>query len=221
MVRSTLKLFILLSALSFSASKLTMAQSPNDCVLPAVAVAPTDQTKTFIRKGNGEWAAPRIGGGSHKGVDLIVNASHAENLPYAVQPVATGKVAYSRLNGSQSTGYGNLIVIDHGRGCYSLYAHLANLPFTPIATGGNLLVKVGDSVGPGKVIGYFVDIKADVDSSGNAQTTAPEARHQIHFALIKAPSGRTSITSLGAILGNDGVIFDPTQFLLSKGYKYF
>lgn len=36
---------------------------------------------------------PRIGGGNHKGVDLIVSASYPENALYAVQPIAAGKVA--------------------------------------------------------------------------------------------------------------------------------
>ncbi|WP_197729962.1 peptidoglycan DD-metalloendopeptidase family protein [Rhizobium ruizarguesonis] len=212
---------ILAAAIIFSWVTPLAAQSPIDCPLPGITVAPTDNSKTFIRKGNGEWGAPRASGGTHRGVDLIVNASYPDNAPYAVQPMAAGTVAYSRLNGTQTTGYGNLVVIDHGTGCYSLYAHLANRPFTPIAAGGNLLVNVGDSVGPGSPIGYFVDIKSDVDSSGNAQTTSPEARHQVHVAFIRAPSGRTSTTSLAAIVGNDGAIVDPTAFLLSQGYQYY
>jgi len=102
-----------------------------DCDLGVLTAAPTDITKTSIRKGNGQWDAPRAGGKKHQGVDLIVNASYPENAPYAVYSVAPGKVAYSRLNGTESSGYGNLVIIDHGKNCYSLYAHLAGQPFTP------------------------------------------------------------------------------------------
>ena len=122
--------------------------------------SPTDPAKTFIRKGNGEWNAPRGDGKTHGGVDIITNMSHPEKTSYEVRSVAQGIVAYSRLNGTKlDEGYGNLIVIDHQNGCYSLYAHLASDPFIPMKPGGNLLRKRGDKVGPGELIGYFVDIK--------------------------------------------------------------
>lgn len=189
------------------------------CALGANAFAMTDTSKTFIRQGNGEYGAPRLSGGAHTGVDIIVNATHRDNASYAVRPIAPGTVAYSRLNGTQTTGFGNVIVVDHGSGCYSMYAHLANLPFTPIQPGGNLLRQVGDRVTPTDTIGYMVDIVADVDSSGNAQSTAPEARHQVHFELIEAPSGRRSMTSLAAIISPAGSRIDPTPTLRSLGYR--
>lgn len=185
--------------------------------LPTGAI--TDTNKTFIRKGNGEWNAPRAEGASHTGVDIIVNASYPDNAPYSVFPVAAGTIAYARLNGSPSAGYGNVIVVDHGTGCYSLYAHLASLPFTPASAGSNLLRAVGEKVTVSDRLGYFVDVKADVDSTGNAQSTAPEARHQVHFALIAAPSGRQSTGGLANILKADGAFVDPTALLLSKGYS--
>lgn len=204
--------------LAIAASSQAPGQTSIECPAIALTAAPTDTSKTYIRKGFGEWGSPRQDG-THKGADIIVNASYPDNPPYTVYPMAAGKVAYSRLNGTQSTGYGNVVVVDHGTGCYSLYAHLANLPFTPIQAGGNLLVKVGDQVTTSNRIGYFVDIRADVDSSGNAQNTAAEAREQVHVAFIRAPSKRTSTTSLAAIIGNDGMIVDPTPFLKSKGYQ--
>ena len=41
-----------------------------------------------------------------------------------------------------------MVIIDHGNDCYSLMAHLANNPFTPLTSNlsAALLVKVGDSV---------------------------------------------------------------------------
>lgn len=204
------------SGLAYTAQ--THAQTA--CDMKGLTTGPlTDTSKTFIRAGNGQWGAPRGEGKTHQGVDIVVNASHSENQPYAVFPVANGTVAYARLNGSETSGFGNLIVVDHGNGCYSLYAHLAGKPFTPMKAGGNLLRQVGDPVDTTDLLGYFVDIQADVDSSGNAQKTASEARHQVHFAFIQAPSGRRSKTSLSDLLKSDGTIIDPTPYLLSKGYK--
>jgi murein DD-endopeptidase MepM/ murein hydrolase activator NlpD len=180
----------------------------------------TDIGKTFIRKGNGEWGAPRPGDKPHGGVDIVVNASYPDNAPYAVFPIASGVVAYSRLNGTETTGYGNTVVVDHENNCYSLYAHLASSPFTPIKPGGNLLRKLGEPVQALDPIGYFVDIKADVDSTGNARSTAPEARHQVHFELIDAPSGRKgSGRLLDVIFKNDGMRIDPTPVLRGLGYQ--
>jgi murein DD-endopeptidase MepM/ murein hydrolase activator NlpD len=183
-------------------------------------IAITDTSKTIIRKGNGEFGAPRSNGGVHQGVDIITNASYSSSEPYAVFSIAAGTVASSRLNGTPTTGYGNVIVVDHGNDCYSLYAHLANLPFTPISPGGNLLKKIGDKLKTGDVLGHFVDIKAEMESTGNAVSTAPEARHQVHFELIRAPSGRSGTGGLNAtILRSDGVREDPASILISLGYK--
>lgn len=189
------------------------------CDVGLFKAPPTDLTQTFIRKGNGEWNAPRENG-VHSGVDIVTNMSLEHPSAYEVRSVSQGVVAYSRINGSGDTGYGNLIVIDHQNGCYSLYGHLASRPFSPITLGGNLLRKIGDEVRPGEVIGYFVDIKSDVDSTGNARRTASEARHQMHFELIVAPRGRKGNGSLRDIIfRHDGQRTDPTGLLKSLGYS--
>lgn len=186
-------------------------------VLPAT---PTNVGKTFIRKGFGEFDAPRKGGEStHKGVDITRNSSDSDLNSTAVFSVAAGSIAYSRVNGSSTDGYGNVVVVDHGNGCYSMYAHLASKPFTPAKPGGNLEVSLGAKVAVGQRIGYFVDIKSDSDSTGNAVRTDPAARSQVHFQLIEAPSGRSSATALAAITRADGMVVDPTPFLTKLGYK--
>ncbi len=54
-----------------------------------------------------------------------------------------GVVTYAQVSGSMTSGYGQLIIIDHGNGRESYYAHLSGYA-----------VKAGDRVGQGQVIGY-------------------------------------------------------------------
>lgn len=210
-----------LALFGFAVGIVTATASTAFACDPALLKFPiTDKSKTHIRKGNGEWGAARSGGGSHGGVDLVVSTSQPDNSAYVVHPIAAGTVAYSELNGTETSGYGNVVVLDHGNNCYSLYAHLAGAPFTPMKPGGNLLKKIGDKVDGTDILGYFVDIKAEVDSTGNARSTAPEARHQVHFELIAAPSGRKGPGMLGAsILKSDGKRVDPTGVLTGLGYQ--
>ena len=197
-----------------------ICHSVEACELPAPISAVTDISKTHIRKGPGEWAAARPNDRPHGGVDLVANASYPEKASYTVNAIAGGIIAYSVLNGSESTGYGNLLVIDHGKNCYSLYAHLSNLPFSPIHSGGNPLKRVGDKIGAGEFLGYFVDIKSDLDSKGGASATASETQHHLHFELIDAPSGRTGPAGLvDAIFRADGVRENPTPLLERLGYQ--
>lgn len=68
----------------------------------------------------------------NNGIDI--SASYGDN----VQSVAPGKVVYA----DRFMGYGNLILIDHLDGYYSLYGHLAEI-----------LVNVGKDVDEGRIIG--------------------------------------------------------------------
>jgi septal ring factor EnvC (AmiA/AmiB activator) len=87
------------------------------------------------------WPAPGIvvarfgpdsGGGQRNGVEI----SLADGRP--VHAVHEGTVAYA----DQFTGYGSLVIVDHGEGAYSLYGHLESLD-----------VKRGDRVDPQTRIG--------------------------------------------------------------------
>lgn len=71
---------------------------------------------------------------NHTGTDI--------GVPQGVEIHAaqSGVVTLSRYNSS----YGNYCIISHGNGCATLYAHQRQLP----------LVKVGDTVEKGQVIGY-------------------------------------------------------------------
>jgi len=74
----------------------------------------------------------RSGGAPRNGIEISI----AEGRP--VRAVHDGTVAYS----DQFTGYGNLVIIDHGEAAYSLYGHLESLD-----------VKRGDQVGPQTQLG--------------------------------------------------------------------
>jgi lipoprotein NlpD len=88
----------------------------------------------------------------HTGVDL---AGDRNQEIYAAR---TGTVTFS---GRTRTGYGNLIILDHGNGLETLYAH-----------DQDLLVHVGDTVDKGQLI-------AHVGRTGNATTP------HCHFEIRK------------------------------------
>ncbi|EEE37987.1 putative M23 peptidase domain protein [Rhodobacteraceae bacterium KLH11] len=172
----------------------------------------------------GEYGADRKGGTKkHSGADITTRLTTTDPMAYAVFAVAEGVVAYAKFNGlTYDDGWGQVIILDHGNDCYSMYAHLAASPFIPWADdkAQPFMVKLGEKVTKGQHIGFFVDIDKGLDSTGNAQRTAAGARWQTHFELIEAPSGRAgSGTIKGDIFGNDGKSVDPTALLLDLGYK--
>lgn len=88
---------------------------------------------------------------SHKGVDL------ASNKGNKVKTMAKGKVIRSEV----SSGYGNLIEIDHGNGFKTRYAHL-----------NKSYVKVGQYVAQGEAI-------AEVGSTG--RSTGPHLHYEVIY----------------------------------------
>lgn len=183
--------------------------------------APTDTTRTFIRKGAGEYGAAR-GSNTHTGVDILTRASYPDVDAYAVRAMADGTIAYAQFNGGNlDQGFGNVVAIDHGSDCYTLFAHLASSPFSPLPEepSAALLVNVGDPVKKGDVIGYFVDHTSGVHSTGNAMRTAAGARWQTHIEFINASSGRRGPGGIGdVLLSGGGSRVDPTATFLDLGY---
>ena len=97
----------------------------------------------------------------HKGIDIGTNAEIGKRVIAA----ASGTVIYSayQAGSSSSAGYGNYLIIYHGNGYCSLYAHM-----------DSKAVSTGQKVSQGQLIGY----------SGNTGGVAPH----LHFEIRKATS---------------------------------
>ena len=111
-----------------------------------------------LHKEGTSWTAPmrnwqvigyKPGQGDHVGRDYWAVDLYSSNS--AVYPTRSGTVVYAQWNCDKSPGqpycYGYVVVIDHGNGIYSIYAHLA----------ANGLPKVGNSVGTNTQIGTMSD----------------------------------------------------------------
>lgn len=72
----------------------------------------------------------------HTGVDL------AAALGTPVQAADGGRVVYAGINGSLTSGYGNLVIVDHGNGRETWYAHLHTID-----------VQQGQQLAQGEVLG--------------------------------------------------------------------
>jgi hypothetical protein len=180
-----------------------------------IATTPTLLASTLLRGGPGAFGAPRGAGHTHQGVDIVANQSLQDKSIYQVRVTADGKIAYCQINGSASTGYGYTVVVDHGNGFYTLYAHLA-------INASNGLVTMGQVVSEGAIIGYLADLANDEKSSGNvlADVVAPYDKIQLHIECFEAPQGRSSTGQLKDI--KDGcTLDDPTLRLQALGYQSF
>ena len=72
----------------------------------------------------------------HAGIDL----GAAAGTP--VKAADGGTVTFAKVSGSMTSGYGQLVVVDHGNGRETYYAHL-----------GNINVQEGQQLKPGEVLG--------------------------------------------------------------------
>ena len=97
----------------------------------------------------------------HKGIDIGTNAEEGKRVVAA----ASGTVIYSayQYGTSSSPGYGNYVIIYHGNGFASLYAHMQSKS-----------VSSGQYVSQGQTVGY----------SGSSGGVAPH----LHFEIRKASS---------------------------------
>ncbi len=126
-----------------------LIDGPGGCTLPAggaygsgAFIWPT--ANTYL-SGNDYWSG-------HLGVDIAA----ATGAP--VVAADSGLVVYS---GTIGGGYGLMVMIDHGNGYHTLYAH-----------NSDLVVRCGSSVGQGQVIAY-------AGSSGNS--TGPHLHFEVRY----------------------------------------
>ena len=197
---------------SFSSS----SERTRECLASGRSSPPTDVSRTFIRAGLGEYLARR-GSGVHNGVDIVATGSHRDNRATEVLAVRDGKIAYARLNGSDTGGYGNTVVVDHYDGTYTLYSHLSME--RPASSSSNLLVSVGDVVCAGQLLGHFRKVSEDFDagSTGNAVRLPAHLSYQVHVAFFRAPSGRSSAGKISDLMIDSGAWYDPTSFMREHG----
>lgn len=107
-----------------------------------------------------------FGQNGHGGIDFAWLIKYATGIPVPILAAEAGKVTQvvNNLDRDMRTrGYGNQVVIDHGNGIKTRYAHLAK---------GSVRVKVGQVVPQGHTIGIM----------GN--TGYSFGRH-LHFEVIK------------------------------------
>lgn len=123
-----------------------LQQLINQLSKQAKAVSPPLVGPFAARKGKLRWptdgeVASRFGRQKHRKLKTVTfNKGIGIRAPLGrqIQAVYDGTVLYA----DWFRGYGRLIILDHGQGFYSLYAH-----------GSELLVQVGDGVRAGQVIG--------------------------------------------------------------------
>jgi murein DD-endopeptidase MepM/ murein hydrolase activator NlpD len=124
----------------------------------AHAAAQTAKVPPGAMQGGGHFAWPVSGlitqryGPWHRGIDLATNTG---------TPVKASDAGFVVFAGWSNDGYGYHIIIDHGHGFQTLYAHLSKM-----------LVNAGQSVTQGMVIGA-------VGSTGNS--TGPHLHFEVHL----------------------------------------
>jgi murein DD-endopeptidase MepM/ murein hydrolase activator NlpD len=182
-----------------------------------VEIAPTSVPDSVLRGGPGAFGAPRSEGKKHTGVDIVSRQSSQDKSVFRVMAVSSGVVAYAGYNGEVSEGYGYTVVIDHTNNIYTLYGHLATLASAS-------MVKVGDRVKRGQIIGYMADLANGERSSGNvlAQVVGKYDKIQLHFEVFRAPAGRFSRASINKDIKKlDFQLIDPTSELSGFGYANY
>ncbi len=201
--------------LALSLLPLTLLSAAEPDAPRAFVHSPTRTEATQLRGGAGAFNAARKGGRRHSGVDIVANQSSPDPWTYEVYAVREGIVAYARPNESEDGGYGYTVVLDHGDGYYTLYAHLARFASADLPA-----LKVGDSAPAGYVLGYIANLDTGELSSGNAKAKSVSVAEkiQLHIEVFSAPSGRHSDKALAPLKKGGGAI-DPTPALQAMGYR--
>ena len=166
-----------------------------------VVYANGDPEVVYISSNYGYRKDPRTGKRTmHNGVDIAGGKEGKVNIIAAKDGVVVYPTASSPLNCPSNSdvknncggGYGNYIIIQHGDGNYTLYAHLYP---------GTITVKAGDSVKQGQVIGKM-------GSSGKS------TGNHLHFEIREGSnSGSSAVDPLNYISkDNPRAVFTGDEF---------
>ena len=118
------------------------------------------------------YRSARISGWSfHGGVDIVKTGGHSTGIPIVAAASGTVVVAQKGYR-----GYGHTVVVDHGNGLQTRYAHMQP---------GSLRVRVGQSISQGQQIGC-------IGSTGNV--TGPH----LHFEVLKNGSKVNPLNYIGS-----------------------
>ena len=107
----------------------------------------------YMDQGNRDYACRSLTFSNHSGLDFGIGGFEEMDRGRPVYAAASGRIIqvedghFDRCSSGQcdgGDGYGNHVLIDHGNGKHSLYAHLRN---------GSIAVDIGDDVGCGEAIG--------------------------------------------------------------------
>jgi murein DD-endopeptidase MepM/ murein hydrolase activator NlpD len=141
----------------------SQAVAQNAARAGAPAAATTAKVPANAVQGGGHFAWPLSGtitqryGPWHRAVDIAIGMG---------TPVKASDAGFVVFAGWANDGYGYHIIIDHGHGVQTLYAHLSKMA-----------VKAGQSVTQGMLIG-------NVGSTGNS--TGPHLHFEIHINGVQA-----------------------------------
>ena len=119
---------------------------------------PVNTSKKISSPIGGRVSPGGIGSTNHKGVD-ICNVGYTSSV-FAVK---SGKVILANTSG-WGGGYGNYVVIDHGGGLTTLYAHMSVVKVSP-----------GDTVSQGTVIGV---------TGNTGASTGPHLHYEVRTTTI-------------------------------------
>jgi murein DD-endopeptidase MepM/ murein hydrolase activator NlpD len=140
----------------------------------SLAIAGTDASASDITSGFG-WRKDPFNGASkfHSGVDI--RASYGRD----VTAVAPGRVVSAGVEG----GYGQSVVVEHGPGLRTRYAHLSSIDVEPGQTVdlGSVVGKVGQS---GRATGPHLHFEV----LNNGKPVNPEGGGRLLSAVLKDPS---------------------------------
>ena len=159
-------------------------------------------------------------GGFHCGVDITGYRDSVHLLDY-ICAKATGRVVAVRKNctGFEGGGsYGNYVIIDHGSGYKTLYAHMAY---------GSVVPNVGDQVAEGQVIGYMGNTGTSYgghlhfEVRHNDQRIDPTAYLDVELPLAQpAPTKSIDEIAKDVIAGKYGNYPERKVRLEAEGYNY-